>query len=252
MTIPPITDETPDDELLNRVRLNSPGNASHESAKTELEFRFSRLLTKTVSQLAVVSDRTEKSAQRMTEFAASTEKSGARMEWATWIILAATLMQLGLVAMPLVRGHYRSTAPSHTTETPAASSQGLSGTTEQSPPIPKTASLDLQEKCARQSQAAFRRDGFEKEQLASFSNHYSEKLNRCFVQYDSTKGNLVSKVVSDAFEGKVYGSYMWRADKVKKYWEVPPIQCTVTLPSGEEKTCHSSDEFDSLVKEYME
>src|SRR6266851_3062813 len=213
MTIPPITDETPDDELLNRVRLNSPGNASHESAKTELEFPFSRLLTKTVSQLAVVSDRTEKSAQRMTEFAASTEKSGARMEWATWIILAATLMQLGLVAMPLVRGHYRSTAPSHTTETPAASSQGLSGTTEQSPPIPKTASLDLQEKCARQSQAAFRRDGF---------------------------------------EGKVYGSYMWRADKVKKYWEVPPIQCTVTLPSGEEKTCHSSDEFDSLVKEYME
>ena len=169
-----------------------------------------------------------------------------------WDILAATLVQLGLVAVPIVREHYRSAVPSQATKTPPASSQGVSGTTAQSHPMQTTASLDLQEKCAKQSQAAFKRDGFEKEQLASFSNHYSEKLNRCFVEYESTNANFVTKVVSDAFEGKVYGSYMWRPDKVKKYWEVPPIQCTVTLPSGEKKTCHSSDEFDSLVKEYME
>jgi TolA-binding protein len=122
--------------------------------------------------------------------------------------------------------------------------------------LSKKNDLDAQEKCARQSREAFKRDGWEKEKGALFSNHYNEKLNRCFMQVDNTDTKpefpVVSKVVSDAFEGKVYATYMWRADKVKKFWEVPPFMCTVTLPSGEDKDCHSSDEFDALVKAYLE
>lgn len=57
---------------------------------------------------------------------------------------------------------------------------------------------------------------------------------------------------SDAFEGKVYANYIWRSDKRKKYWEVTPFDCKVMLLSGEERLCHSSDEFDALVKQYME
>ena len=123
---------------------------------------------------------------------------------------------------------------------------------------PQTNTLDLQEKCARQAQEAFKRDGFEGEKGALFSNHYNEKLNKCFVQIESSDWKtapgtvFTNKVLSDAFEGKVYAEYMWHSDKVKKYWEVPPLQCSVTLLSGEEKSCRSSDEFDALVKVYME
>ena len=38
----------------------------------------------------------------------------------------------------------------------------------------------------------------------------------------------------------------------KKYWEVPPLQCQVVLPSGEEQRCKSDDEFKDLIKLYME
>jgi len=124
--------------------------------------------------------------------------------------------------------------------------------------LSKPSSIDLQSKCAKQAQEAFKRDGFEWEKGASFSNHYSVKLDKCFVLVESIDAKtapgtiFTNKVLSDAFEGKVYAEYMWRSDKVKKYWEVPPLQCSVTLLSGEAKDCHSSDEFDVLVKAYME
>jgi hypothetical protein len=61
--------------------------------------------------------------------------------------------------------------------------------------------------------------------------------------------------VVDAFEGKVCASYMWNNNTKKKYWEVPPLKCSVTLLSGEEKLCDSEDGsegFNALVKQYME
>jgi hypothetical protein len=221
-------DQVPDDELLSRVRMNSPGNASREAAKTELELRHTKRLIE--------------SSKRLADFSARAEKSGKRVEYATWVILFATLAQVGLIVLPVARGRHQS-------------AQQNQGSQEAQP---NAVSLELQEKCSKGAQEAFKRDGFENQQLASFSNHYNEKLNKCFVQYDSTDAKtssgtiFVNKVVSDAFEGKVYAQYMWHSDKVKKYWEVAPVQCTVTLPSAEEKTCTSSEEFDTLVKQYME
>jgi hypothetical protein len=74
-----------DDELLDMVSINPPGHVRREAAKTELELR---------------------NARRLIEFATSTEKSGKRMEWATWIVLFATLVQLGLAVIPMVPEHY--------------------------------------------------------------------------------------------------------------------------------------------------
>jgi hypothetical protein len=62
----------------------------------------------------------------------------------------------------------------------------------------------------------------------------------------------VRRFVLDANEGKDFATYLWHSDKVKKYWEVRPFDCTVTLPSGDKKTCTSSDEFDELVRAYMQ
>ena len=122
----------------------------------------------------------------------------------------------------------------------------------------RTATLDLQEKCARQAREEFRLYGWDKHEMADVSNHYNAKLNKCFMQIQDTdaktvRGTIVtSKSISDAFEGKVYADYIWSTQKNKKYWEVPPLVCKVTLLSGEEKICHSSGEFDELVKQFME
>lgn len=122
----------------------------------------------------------------------------------------------------------------------------------------KTASLELQEKCAKQAGEVFKSDGWAKEQTAGFENHYNEKMNKCFIMIEdmgvrANSGRFSnSKSVSDAFERKNLATYFWMSDKVKKYWEVPPLQCNVTLPSGEKKVCRSSDEFDELVKVYMQ
>ncbi len=124
--------------------------------------------------------------------------------------------------------------------------------------MPKNATLELQEKCAKQAREEFNAEGLEKEKFAGFSNHYNVALNKCFVLVENTDPKTTpgtiwtNKTLVDAFEGKVYGEYMWHSDKVKKYWEVPPVQCKVTTLSGEEKSCISSDEFDALVKQYME
>jgi hypothetical protein len=124
--------------------------------------------------------------------------------------------------------------------------------------LPKTASFDFQERCAKQATEEFRRQGYATHQMADFTNHYNSKLNKCFMEIQETdaktvRGSILTlKQLADAFEGKVYGNYIWSTQKNKKFWEVPPLECTVTLPSGEQTLCHSSEEFDRLVKQYME
>ena len=66
------------------------------------------------------------------------------------------------------------------------------------------------------------------------------------------KSVSVNKSLEDAFEGKEYAEFMWINNSGKKYWEVSPSICKVTLPSGQEQICNSSDEFDELIKPYME
>ncbi len=73
-----------DEELMKMVAEHMPGSIGSEAAKTELELR---------------------SLRKMTAFAASIEKSGRRMGFATFAILAATLMQLVIVAVQIVRDH---------------------------------------------------------------------------------------------------------------------------------------------------
>ena len=121
---------------------------------------------------------------------------------------------------------------------------------------------------------------------ASFTDHYNEKLDKCFVEiksyfapsFENQTDALLAEDpfrpgpainakffqtgiwqtrVYDAFERKNYAVYSWKAMyewngyATKKYSDID-TKCTVTLPSGETKTCHSSKEFDDLVRLYME
>ena len=123
---------------------------------------------------------------------------------------------------------------------------------------PVTGSLEDQGKCAKQAAETFKADWGSKKGFPSptFQSHYSAKLGRCFVRENVTEmyGHVPSNsaYIVDAFENKTLGKYLWMNTEGKQYWEVAPKHCTVTLPTGEEEICHSSDEFDELSKAYME
>lgn len=116
-------------------------------------------------------------------------------------------------------------------------------------------SLELQKKCADQAHKVFLQLGYKDNSLAIFENHYSRRDGRCFIHVHNTVGGggevSVFGSLFDAFEGKVYGTYIWRTKPGKKYYEVAPIQCDVMLPTGVKK-CSSEDEFSELIKFYME
>jgi hypothetical protein len=98
--------------------------------------------------------------------------------------------------------------------------------------------------------------GWKKEPFAGYSNHYHQKLNKCFITVSNTAmiGSMPSVRISvqDAYEGKVYATYFWLNRHGQKYWEVKPDTCEVTLLSGEDKTCESQKEFEQLIKIYMD
>src|SRR5690242_16880236 len=47
--------------------------------------------------------------------------------------------------------------------------------------LSKASNLDLQEKCAKQARSVFSEMGFNKEPLANYTNHYQQRLNKCFI-----------------------------------------------------------------------
>jgi hypothetical protein len=124
--------------------------------------------------------------------------------------------------------------------------------------IEDTPSLELQSKCASAAAEFYARSGYTAKDSADYSNHYNSKLKKCFVMIKANDmktapGTMyVTMTVADAVEGKTYGQYMWKSDKVKKYWEVPPIMCQGTAIDGSEKTCKSQEEFAALMSGYMD
>lgn len=120
----------------------------------------------------------------------------------------------------------------------------------------KAASLEDQGACARQAAAEFKREGFTSNVGDDFTSHFSAQTGHCYVVMSSTtvKNNIptTSKTLSDAFEGKIFGSYFWINLQGKKFWEVQPSECKVTMPNGEEKRCTSSDAWDELTKAYTD
>jgi hypothetical protein len=108
--------------------------------------------------------------------------------------------------------------------------------------------LELQEKCAKQAGLAFKQNGYGKDEMDGYENHYNEKLNKCMVTIST--GNPIdsekffSNYLIDAFENKTLGQLVYKG--------LQPFQCEITLPSGERKFCKSSDEFHELEKIYLQ
>lgn len=108
--------------------------------------------------------------------------------------------------------------------------------------ISKTANLDVQQKCARRAREAFSRDflaSLASDPFRDFTNHYNNKLSKCFVLITTHILNPKAKIMSDgrilrdAFEGNSYAVFSWDSESNK------PSICEITLPSGEKRPCHS-------------
>jgi hypothetical protein len=137
---------------------------------------------------------------------------------------------------------------------------------------PRLATLAQQKMCADQARKAFNESDaskpindkkFRRVSPAEYTSHYDAKANVCYIMVhesnilDDAKGNAnskiisISKIVYDAFEGRVYANYLWMSEKGKKFWEVAPMECNVKPRGQDEITCKSSEEFDRLVDKHF-
>jgi hypothetical protein len=127
-------------------------------------------------------------------------------------------------------------------------------------------SLQEQALCSAQAKTTFQEDAA-KDQAESnklgmhiisfdYQSHYNTKIKRCLIlttqMYDWGGEISTSKNLYDAFERRDYAGYLWTSKKDKKYWEVPPVSCELTLSYGQTKSCKSEAEFNGFVAEYME
>lgn len=118
---------------------------------------------------------------------------------------------------------------------------------------------EVQRACAAQAGKVFDAAGYPKSDFAAYASHYAAKLDKCMMRVlhtdaQSARGKMIWLYVNvlDASDGRQYGTYTWHTLSSKKFLIVPPATCEVTLPTGEQKTCHSMDEFEELVKVYTE
>lgn len=120
--------------------------------------------------------------------------------------------------------------------------------------LSKAAGFDLQAKCADQALLAWKAGGWDRKKLATYSNHYNEKLKKCFMQIETTTeesgADVTFETVTDPFESKGYAEFIWKVDH--KSGDSKSMRCSAILPSGETIACTSPEEFDELIKQYMD
>jgi hypothetical protein len=115
--------------------------------------------------------------------------------------------------------------------------------------------LALQQQCADQAQKYLAQ--FDNSHIKDAQNHYNAQLNKCFVKTTDVLFEFgrssTATYVADAYEGKYYASYMDISASPSDPTSKESLQsCRITPPDGQEVDCHSSGEFDSLIKQYME
>lgn len=120
------------------------------------------------------------------------------------------------------------------------------------------------EDCGAQAEHEFAELGYSRKDtkdlrvLADFTNHYDAERAICFLLSDATTSDansiIVSKLLEDANERKIYGSFesSSRAPKGES-WRTSIIDCFVLAEDGNGKrACATSDEFDAMVKPFMD
>jgi hypothetical protein len=115
---------------------------------------------------------------------------------------------------------------------------------------PRDATLAQQKMCDVQANKKFNEsEASSKSSNSEYTSHYDARANVCYIMvHQGAHGGMVgfSYLVYDAFEGRVYGSYVWVNSENKT-----PVACWVK-PLGQKKIqCKTDDEFEELVDKYF-
>ena len=117
-------------------------------------------------------------------------------------------------------------------------------------------SLEQQAICAKQAKIALQEyeDEIQKkassnlDQHSDYQSHYNTNLNKCLIKIETTffDGGHITKsaMLMDAFEQRVYASYIWASQNVNS--------CDLVPTSQTQTHCSSREEFDAFVAKYME
>jgi hypothetical protein len=106
--------------------------------------------------------------------------------------------------------------------------------------------------CAQRFKEEYGKEGIYSDKdskgLRSYNSHYNAKLDKCFILIEDTSYPPVvsrQKLLLDIIENKIYGEfYAFSVDK-KGLYDI--TQCQV-----QRKPCKSEQEWDSLIKPFME
>jgi len=129
---------------------------------------------------------------------------------------------------------------------------------------PRAGSLSDQKMCAIQAKKAYSEAGYDQPDpdfittANEYTNHFDAKANVCYIMVHTyktsrkDKSRMLSYVVWDAFEGRVYANYsMINLYGAKSDFAVAPMECSIKVPGQKEQTCKSSDEFEELVEKHF-
>lgn len=115
--------------------------------------------------------------------------------------------------------------------------------------------LEMQAKCAAQARVAFKDMGYKPDDPVGYANHYSEKLNKCFMKVEfsgptpPSNSLFTHKHLLDAYEGKTYGDMFASWDETRNQPHM--MTCKVTPLSGSEQNCQDEAEFDRIAEVYL-
>lgn len=111
-----------------------------------------------------------------------------------------------------------------------------------------------QKQCQAVGREQFGAAGLTDDPSASFVSHYNEHFKRCFIEYDDSFANgagqtVVNRSLNDA-AGREYADFV-AIENGGGDSRASAVLCEVILRSGEKLDCHSEQEFDAFVQNYL-
>jgi hypothetical protein len=103
-----------------------------------------------------------------------------------------------------------------------------------------------QVRCAQAAATSFRLSGWKTEGGSSYKSHYSRALGACLIEIEGRSQYGVTKIVSDAVEGRTYAIYMWVVNGNK------PMTCQLIPSAKEKRDCATEEEYKAFAASLME
>ncbi len=103
-----------------------------------------------------------------------------------------------------------------------------------------------QVRCAQAAATSFRLSGWKTEDGSGYKSHYNRTLGTCLIEIEGRSQYGVTKMVTDAVEGRTYAIYLWVAASYK------PMTCQLIPSAKEKRDCATEEEYKAFAASLME